>query len=47
MVMVQKFLNFPDELSGNDELREYELSGSDCTSHKLQEINSGPADMIV
>ena len=23
--------NFPDKLSENDELREYELSGSDCT----------------
>ena len=31
MVMVSKFSNFPDELSENDELREYELSGSDCT----------------
>ena len=31
MVMVSKFSNFPDELSKNDELREYELSGSDCT----------------
>ena len=30
MVMVSKFSNFPDELSKNDELREYELSGSDC-----------------
>ena len=31
MVMVSKFSNFPDELSENDELREFELSGSDCT----------------
>ena len=31
MVMVWKFSNFPDELSENDELREYELSGSDST----------------
>ena len=30
MVMVSRFSNFPDELSENDELREYELSGSDC-----------------
>ena len=28
--MVSKFSNFPDELSENDELREFELSGSDC-----------------
>ena len=28
--MLSKFSNFPDELSENDELREYELSGSDC-----------------
>ena len=27
--MVLNFSNFPDELSENDELREYELSGSD------------------
>ena len=32
MVMVSKFSNFPDELNENDELREYELSESDCTS---------------
>ena len=31
MVMVSKFLNFPDELSENDKLREYELNGSDCS----------------
>ena len=30
MVMLSKFSNFPDELSKNDELREYELNGSDC-----------------
>ena len=30
MVIVSKFSNFPDELSENDELREFELSGSDC-----------------
>ena len=30
MIMVGKFSNFPDELSKNDELREFELSGSDC-----------------
>ena len=33
MVMVSKLSNFPDELSENDELREFELSGSDCTKH--------------
>ena len=31
MIMLSKFLNFPDELSENDEFREYELSGSDCS----------------
>ena len=31
MVIVSKFSNFPNELSKNDEFREYELSGSDCT----------------
>ena len=30
MIMLSKFSNFPDELSENDVLREYELSGSDC-----------------
>ena len=30
MVMVSKLSNFPDELSENDELREFEISGSDC-----------------
>ena len=30
MIMLLKFSNFPNELSKNDELREYELSGPDC-----------------
>ena len=30
MIMLSKFSNFPDELSENDKLREYELSGSNC-----------------
>ena len=30
MIMLSKSSNFPDELSENDELSEYELSGSDC-----------------
>ena len=30
MMTVSKLPNFPDELSENDELREFELSGSDC-----------------
>ena len=30
MIMLSKFSNFPNELSENDELREHELSGSDC-----------------
>ena len=29
--MLSKFSNFPDELTENDELRQYELSGSDCS----------------
>ena len=29
MITLSKFLNFPGELSENDELREFELSGSD------------------
>ena len=33
MVMVSKFSNFPEELTENDELREFELSGSDCTKN--------------
>ena len=28
--MLSKLSNFPDKLSENDELREYELSRSDC-----------------
>ena len=31
MIMLSKFSNFPDKLSKNDKLREYELSGSGCT----------------
>ena len=31
MILLSKFPNFPDELSENDKLRGYELSGSDCT----------------
>ena len=30
MIMLLTCSNFPDELSENDELREFELSGSDC-----------------
>ena len=30
MVMVSKLSNFSDQLSENDELREFKLSGSDC-----------------
>ena len=33
MMMLSKFSNFPDELSENDKLREYELSGSDSTTY--------------
>ena len=29
--MLSKFSDFPNELSKNDELKEYELSESDCT----------------
>ena len=34
MVMVSKFSNFPDKLTENDKLREFELSRSDCTVNK-------------
>ena len=30
MITLSKFSNFRNELSENDELREYELSGSEC-----------------
>ena len=40
MVMVSKLSNFPDELSKNDKLREFELSGSDCTSRKTVPIDT-------
>ena len=33
MIMLSRFSKLPDELSENDELREYELSGSDCIAH--------------
>ena len=35
MIMLLKFSNFPDELSENDELREFELSGSDCKGKSI------------
>ena len=35
MITLSKFSNFPDELSENDELREYKLSRSDCTTLHL------------
>ena len=34
MVMVLKYSNLLDELSENDDLREYKLSGSNCTDLK-------------
>ena len=34
MITLSKFSNSPDELSENDELREFELSGSDRTHRK-------------
>ena len=34
MVMVLKYSNLPDELSENDDLREYKLRESDCTDLK-------------
>ena len=47
MIMLSKFSNFPNELSKNDELREYELRGSDCssthrTAHKSNPVSGGP-----
>ena len=48
MVMVSKFSNFPDELSENDELREFELSGSDCTFPRgIQEIRTANQIMLL
>ena len=42
--MVSKFSNFPNGLSKNDELREYELNGADCIrinkSIFLEEVRS-------
>ena len=38
--MVSKFLNFPDELSENDELRELELSRYDCSLISLNSLIS-------
>ena len=35
MITLSKFPNFPDELSKNNELREYELSGSDCIDEQF------------
>ena len=40
MIMLLKFSNFPDELSENDKLREFELSMSDCTSHNNHAVSS-------
>ena len=40
MVMVSKFSNSPDELSENDELREFELSGSDCSLIYFHKVNA-------
>ena len=34
MVMVSKFSNFPDKSSENNELKDYELSGSECSTLK-------------
>ena len=36
MVMVLKLSNVPDELSKNDELREFELSGCDGNKFQVQ-----------
>ena len=38
MITLSKFSNFPDELSENDELRKYELSGSDCVLTLIVDI---------
>ena len=44
MVMVTKF---PDELSENDELREFELSGSDCTVLGATAIHRGGSSVRI
>ena len=36
MIMLLTCSNFPDELSENDELREFELSGSDCIFRDIE-----------
>ena len=41
MVMVSKFSNSPDELNENDELREFELSGSDSNSSARRSVKKG------
>ena len=35
MILLSKLSNLPDELSENDELREFELSGSDCIAQPV------------
>ena len=42
MAMVSKFSNFPDELRENNELREYELSGSDCVTKRFKAQFTAP-----
>ena len=43
MITLSKFSNFPDELRETDELREFELSWSDCkmTNRKNRRISFG------
>ena len=36
MIMLLTCSNFPDELSENDELREFELTGSDCIFRDIE-----------
>ena len=43
MILPSQFSNFPDELSENDELREYELSGSDCSNYPLNSYKKSEA----
>ena len=40
--MVSKFSNFPDELSENDELKEYEISG--CDGNQVHSRITGPLE---
>ena len=47
MILLSKFPNFPDELNENDQLREYELSGSDCNGSVADLGGHAPSSALV